>query len=352
MGKTHADAAEDADESMRRLNLLERFSPREEPLTHPAYFVRSFPKKAPRKLQTKRIHVLETSRKRLPEWLRRSLPERSAEATHSALTKNRLNTVCESAICPNRSECYSHRTATFMILGDVCTRSCGFCAIKTGRGLPLENDEPERVADAAAEMGLRYVVVTSVARDDLKDEGADHFRRTIAAIHQRIPEAKVEVLTPDFHGRPELIAKVLEACPDVFNHNLESVKRLQKLIRPQARYERSLEVLRLVKELRPSTLTKSGLMLGLGETREEILEAARDLRSVDCDILTVGQYLPPSKDHLPLHEYISPEVFKTLADELRALGFRDVFAGPYVRSSYHAGETFLNSKSMEDPQHG
>lgn len=296
--------------------------------------------------------MVETARKRLPEWLRRSLPERSAESTHDVLAKNRLNTVCESAICPNRAECYAHRTATFMILGDVCTRSCGFCAIKTGRGLTLEQDEPERVASAAAEMGLRYVVITSVARDDLKDEGAEHFMRTIAAVKKSIPGVKVEVLTPDFHARPELIAKVLEAAPDVFNHNMESVKRLQKQVRPQARYERSLEVLRLVKELRPETFTKSGIMLGLGETREEILEVGRDLRSVDCDILTVGQYLPPSKEHLPLLEYISPEVFKSLADELAAYGFRDVFAGPYVRSSYHAGETFLNAKPLEDLSHG
>jgi len=292
--------------------------------------------------------MVDVARKRLPEWLRRSLPERSAQATHGVLEKNKLNTVCESAICPNRAECYAHRTATFMILGDVCTRSCGFCAIKTGKGLTLEQDEPERVASAAAEMGLRYVVITSVARDDLKDEGAEHFARTIAAVKKSIPGVKVEVLTPDFHARPELIEQVLSAAPDVFNHNMESVKRLQKYVRPQARYDRSLEVLSLVKKIRPETYTKSGIMLGLGESREEILEVGRDLRNVDCDILTVGQYLPPSKDHLPLQEYISPEVFQALAGELMTFGFRDVFAGPYVRSSYHAGETFLNAKPLED----
>ncbi len=296
--------------------------------------------------------MVEVVKKRLPEWLRRSLPERSAESTHVILGKNKLNTVCESALCPNRAECYAHSTATFMILGDVCTRSCGFCAIKTGRGLTVEADEPERVASAAAAMGLRYVVITSVARDDLKDEGAAHFAQTIRAVKEKIPGVKIEVLTPDFHARPELIAQVVDAGPDVFNHNLESVRRLQKLIRPQARYERSLEVLKLAKAARPDVLTKSGLMLGLGETREEILEAARDLRTFGCEILTLGQYLPPTKDHLPLQEYIAPETFNSLAAELKPYGFRDVFAGPYVRSSYHAGETFLNAKPMEEVRHG
>ncbi|HTL47048.1 MAG TPA: lipoyl synthase [Verrucomicrobiae bacterium] len=285
----------------------------------------------------------QISRTRLPEWLRRPLPARSAEKTHDVLAKNRLNTVCESAVCPNRAECYSNRTATFMILGDVCTRSCGFCAIKTGRGLEVESDEPQRVAEAAREMGLHYIVVTSVARDDLKDEGAGHFRRTIEALKAGIPGCKVEVLTPDFHARVELIQEVLAGGPDVFNHNIETVRRLQGQIRPQARYERSLEVLRLAKSLRPDVMAKSGIMLGLGETRTEVLETAADLKRAGCDILTIGQYLPPSKDHLQLVEYIRPEAFESLAAEIRPYGFREVFAGPYVRSSYHAGETFLKS---------
>lgn len=289
--------------------------------------------------------MLQASRKRLPEWFRRSLPQKSAQSTHAILDQYRLNTVCESAICPNRAECYSNRTATFMILGDVCTRSCGFCAIKTGRGLSVESDEPERVALAAKEMGLAYIVVTSVARDDLGDEGAGHFAATIRQIKEKIPTARVEVLTPDFHARPELLAVVANAGPDVFNHNIETIERLQKQVRPQAGYERSLQVLRMVKGFNPSVFTKSGVMLGLGETRSEVLQAARDLREAGCDILTVGQYLPPSKEHLDVVEYITPGAFRSLAEEIRGYGFRDVFAGPYVRSSYHAGETFLNCES-------
>jgi len=279
-------------------------------------------------------------RKRLPAWLRRKLPDTSAIPTHETLALNKLNTVCESALCPNRSECYARKTATFMILGDVCTRSCGFCAIKTGRGLPVESDEPRRVAAAARDLGLKYVVVTSVARDDLKDEGALHFAQTIEAIRHELPDAQIEVLTPDFHARRELIALVVKARPEVFNHNLETVKRLQKDVRPQAAYERTLEVLRVVKELNPAISTKSGIMLGLGETEEEVLQAARDLRSAGCDIFTLGQYLPPSKDHLQMVEYVAPEVFDRLALQIKSLGFREVFAGPYVRSSYHAGEVF------------
>lgn len=282
-------------------------------------------------------------RKRLPEWFRRTLP-RSAAVTHEILSHHRLNTVCESALCPNRTECYSRNTATFMILGDVCTRSCGFCAIKVGKPLEIEEDEPERVAEAAAALGLHYVVITSVARDEMPDEGAEHFARTIEAVKNRIPGAQVEVLTPDFHARRELIQKLVDASPTVYNHNLETVGRLQKEVRPQAAYERSLQVLEIVKSLDPEMTTKSGIMLGLGETREEILQAARDLRNVGCDILTLGQYLAPSAGHhLEVKEYFSPDFFQSLADEIKPLGFREVFAGPYVRSSYHAGETFLHA---------
>jgi lipoic acid synthetase len=283
------------------------------------------------------------TKQRLPEWFRRSLPERTAEKTHNILDHYKLNTVCESAICPNRNECYSNRTATFMILGNTCTRSCGFCAINVGKGENVQADEPYRVAQAAKDMGLEYVVVTSVARDDLADEGARHFAETITEIRKAIPGSRIEILTPDFHARRELIEIVTQARPDVFNHNIETVERLQKPVRVQAQYKRTLEVLRLVKELDPSIYTKSGLMLGLGETTEEVLQTTKDLRSVGVDILTLGQYLPPSKEHLPLERYVSPEEFKELADEIRTYGFKDVFAGPYVRSSYHAGETFLNA---------
>lgn len=232
-----------------------------------------------------------------------------------------------------------------MILGNTCTRSCGFCAIEAGRGEEVEADEPDRVARAAEGLGLRYVVVTSVARDDLEDEGAGHFYRVVSALRERIPDVEVEVLTPDFHGRYELIARVCEAGPAVYNHNLETVERLQRRVRPQARYERSLEVLRTVKQFDPEICTKSGLMLGLGEKEEEIFQAASDLREAGCEILTVGQYLSPSEARLPVAEFIPPEVFNRLADTMRQMGFRQVYAGPYVRSSYHAAEAFHQSEA-------
>lgn len=281
--------------------------------------------------------------RRLPVWFNRSLPEKSSEKTHEILARYRLNTVCESARCPNRSECYANQTATFMILGNQCTRSCGFCAVPTGRGEALEEDEPWRVAQAARELGLQYVVVTSVARDDLADEGAVHFASTVAALRREISGVQVEVLTPDFHARRELIGEVAAAGPQVYNHNLETVRRLQRKVRPQASYERSLAVLSTVKEINSEILTKSGLMLGLGENREEVLEAAGDLRAAGCDILTIGQYLAPGKDYLRVETYRGPQFFDELAGELRTMGFREVYAGPYVRSSYHAGEIFSHA---------
>lgn len=284
-----------------------------------------------------------TEYKRLPSWLRRSISVLPAENTHRILDEQRLNTVCESALCPNRNECYSHGTSTFMILGNTCTRSCGFCAINVGKPETVQSDEPQRVANAAKEMNLRYVVITSVARDDLKDEGATHFAETIAATREAIPGVQIEVLTPDFHAREELIKIVLDAAPTVYNHNLETVERLQKAVRPQAAYERSLEVIKTIRRLNPEMTTKSGLMLGLGETYQEIMSACRDLLSAGCHILTLGQYLAPGKDYLPVQEFVAPETFNALAVELRLMGFREVFAGPYVRSSYHAGETFVNS---------
>jgi len=275
---------------------------------------------------------------RLPPWFRRSIPFGRFHQTSAILNEYRLNTVCESALCPNRSECWSRKTATFMILGSRCTRRCGFCAIETARPEPVDAGEPERLAEAARALGLQYVVVTSVARDDLADEGAEQFYRSVEALKQKILDVEVEVLTPDFHAREELIERVCRAGPAVYNHNLETVRRLQRLVRPQAGYERSLKVIERVKQAFPSIQTKSGLMLGLGETGEEILEAARDLRQAGCEILTLGQYLPPSGNHLALVEYIPIEVFKRLADTMRQMGFAQVYAGPYVRSSYHAEE--------------
>lgn len=249
----------------------------------------------------------------------------------------RLETICESGKCPNRSECWSRRTATFMILGDVCTRPCGFCAVKRGRPEAVELDEPERLAEACARMGLRHVVITSVTRDDLPDGGADHFRRCILAVRERTG-ATIEVLTPDFDGDESAIDIVLSASPQVFNHNLETVARLQRYVRRKSQYAVSLKTLAHAKRSRPDIRTKSGLMLGLGETIEEILETLADLRSIGCDFLTIGQYLQPSSKHLPVARYLPPEEFDELGRLARKLGFVEVASGPFVRSSYHADE--------------
>lgn len=256
----------------------------------------------------------------------------------------RLHTVCESARCPNLGECWSRRTATFMILGDVCTRNCGFCAVKVGRPLAPDPEEPNNVARTAASMGLRHVVVTSVTRDDLPDQGSGHFVQTIRAIRRELPEATVEVLTPDFQGRRDLLEKVVQEKPEIFNHNLETVRRLTRSVRPQGRYERSLEVLRMAKEICPDVTTKSGIMVGLGETFEEILEAMTDLRRSGVDALTVGQYLRPTMRHLPVVEYVPPETFDRLGHIAREMGFRYVASSPFTRSSYHAEE-------MVEPRH-
>lgn len=264
-------------------------------------------------------------------------------ATRRLLDGLKLNTVCVEARCPNLNECWSRGTATFMILGDECTRRCGFCAVGTAKPKPPEDDEPERMAEAAAQLGLRHVVITSVARDDLPDEGAGHFARCIAAVRNRLPLATVEVLVPDFHGKPELIRIVTGARPEVYNHNLETVARLQKKARPAARYERSLNVLRTAKELDPRAMTKSGLMVGLGETTEELQEAMRDLRSANCDLLTIGQYLRPGDHYLPVERYYPPEEFDELAAFARELGFGAVASGPFVRSSYFAETLFAET---------
>ena len=279
-------------------------------------------------------------RRRLPEWLKVQLPTSSAfTATRSLLDGLGLHTVCESAKCPNHWECWSRGTATFMIAGDRCTRACGFCAVSTAKPLALETDEPARVAEATRRMGLRHVVITAVARDDLADGGADHFRRTIEAVRSLNPGIVVEVLTPDFLDRDEAIDTVLTAHPDIFNHNLETVRRLTPSVRHRATYDRSLRVLAKVKDrLGDAVHTKSGMMLGLGETRSEVSEALRDLRASRCDLLTLGQYLQPTLRHLPVVEFIPPAVFDELRLEAESLGFVHVASGPLVRSSYHADE--------------
>lgn len=255
-----------------------------------------------------------------------------------------MNTVCENALCPNCTECYGAQTATFMILGNVCTRNCAFCHVTTGQGQELELREPERVAAAAFELGLEYVVVTSVTRDDLADEGAGQFARTIRALKDRMPYAGIEVLVPDFHAREELIAQVMQAGPDVYNHNMETVRRLHPDIRPQASYETSLEALRTAKKLNAGVMTKSGWMVGLGERDSEMEELARDLRGVSCDIVTVGQYLAPSPNHWKVEAYYEPEQFSRLRERLIGMGFPAAVAGPYVRSSYQAKQSFLLSQ--------
>lgn len=278
---------------------------------------------------------------RLPPWIRVRVPAGgTAAAVYDLLGQKALHTVCQGAQCPNRHECFSRGTATFMILGDVCTRDCLFCAVRTGRPGAPDPGEPGRVAEAAARMGLRHVVVTSVTRDDLPDGGAAVFAATIRAIRERLSGAIVEVLTPDFMGREADIAVVLDARPDVFNHNLETVRRLQPEIRPAADYERSLGALRFAGRYTPRPAVKSGLMVGLGETDEELLEAIADLRAAGCDLLTVGQYLAPSARHAPVRRFVPPEQFAAYARHATELGFRGVASGPLVRSSYQADRLF------------
>jgi lipoic acid synthetase len=280
------------------------------------------------------------SRPRLPGWLRLPLPTSNTFAlTRSLLDELKLHTVCESARCPNHWECWSRGTATFMIAGDRCTRACGFCAVTTARPFTLEADEPERVAEASRRMRLNHVVITAVARDDLADGGADHFRRTIEAVRALNPHTIIEVLTPDFNDRDEAIEAVLSARPHIFNHNLETVRRLTPSVRSRATYDRSLNVLSKARAKGASGLiTKSGLMLGLGETEAELFAALNDLRAVNCDILTLGQYLQPTLKHLPVVEFVTPARFEEYGSRARALGFLHVASGPMVRSSYHADE--------------
>ena len=276
-------------------------------------------------------------RRRLPRWLKRPLPKPGMYYTDSVIQDLRLETVCESAKCPNRTECWSQQTATFMILGNVCTRPCGFCSVPKGKTETVELDEPERVAEAAERLGLKYVVITSVTRDDLPDGGADHFYHCVHAVRNRTG-AEVEVLTPDFLGDRAAISRVIEARPDVFNHNTETVPRLYDRVRRNADYQRTLDLLAQIKDEAPDMPTKSGLMLGLGETTEEVLEVCADLRAVGCDMITLGQDLAPSPQHLPGERFVPPDEFDEIGDLVRSLGFTMVASGPFVRSSYHAGE--------------
>ncbi|HEY7125656.1 MAG TPA: lipoyl synthase [Ktedonobacterales bacterium] len=274
---------------------------------------------------------------RRPEWLKIHMPQGENYSELKTLMRSKgLHTVCEEARCPNIGECWGHRTATFMILGSVCTRSCGFCAVATGRPMALDWEEPRRVAEAVKQMELRHCVVTSVNRDELRDGGAALFAATIRWIRRVNPECSVEVLTPDFKGDEDALRIVMDARPNVFNHNVETVPRLYKRVRPQAVYTRSLQVLKLAKAMNPAAPVKSGFMLGLGEEHDEVMQVLEDLRAHDVDIVTIGQYLRPSFKHLPVERYVKPEEFREFALAGKKLGFRHVESGPLVRSSYHA----------------
>ncbi|HTX18689.1 MAG TPA: lipoyl synthase [Bacteroidota bacterium] len=283
------------------------------------------------------IETISAARPRKPEWLKAKVPGgENYSALKTLIDSRSLHTVCQEARCPNMGECWNSGTATFMILGDTCTRSCGFCAVKTGRPMFLDKDEPRRVSEAVAAMKLRHAVITSVNRDELYDGGAQIFAETIRGIRSRLPQCRIEVLIPDFQGSEAALNIVLDAQPDILNHNTETVPRLYKTVRPQAQYNRSLELLDRAKE--KGFLTKSGLMVGLGETMEEVVDTMSDLREVRCDILTIGQYLQPTKEHLPVERYVHPDEFAELKRTGREMGFRYVESGPLVRSSYHAAE--------------
>ena len=278
-----------------------------------------------------------TVARRHPEWIKVKAPSGEAFFETKRLVKDlRLHTVCEEAHCPNVGECWHHKTATFMLLGDVCTRNCSFCAVAHGRPLEVDPEEPERVAEGVIRLGLRHVVVTSVDRDDLPDGGAEHFARTARAIRARVPECTVEMLVPDFKGDLAAVDTVVDSPVDILNHNTETVPRLYKRVRPGARYDRSLGLLGHAKLRRPSLVTKTGLMLGVGEERDELRAVFADLAAVGCNILTLGQYLRPSSSQLPVERYVPPAEFAALRDEALRFGFRHVESGPLVRSSYHA----------------
>ncbi len=285
------------------------------------------------------VHGRPARRRRLPPWFRVQAPgSRTYLDLKKVVDEHRLHTVCESARCPNIGECWGARTATFMILGDICTRRCGFCAVKTGRPEGLDTDEPYRVARAVRSLGLRHAVITSVNRDELEDGGAAIFAETVRQIHAACPDTSVEVLIPDFQGNEAALDIVLSAEPEILNHNLETVPRLYRLMRPQANYTQSLELLRRVRGRNPALPLKSGIMVGAGETEEEVMETISDIARQGTDILTIGQYLQPSPAHVPVARYYDPAEFSTLRDRALALGFRHVESGPLVRSSYHAAD--------------
>lgn len=284
------------------------------------------------------VQLNPTSGPRLPSWLRKGQTHfESVTNLKADLRRLRLHTVCESARCPNIHECFHRGAATFMILGNVCTRGCGFCSVPKGRGgFVLDREEPEHVGEMAAAMRLRYVVITSVNRDDLEDGGSAHFAETVRAVRRALPEARVEVLTPDFCGDTEAVKRVLDADPHVFNHNMETVPRLYRKVRPQADYRQSLDVLAYAHRTRPDILTKSGFMVGLGETQAEVEQLLRDLRASEVDVATLGQYLQPTRRNLPVARYVTPEEFESYRQYGLSIGFKMVFSGPFVRSSYMA----------------
>ena len=293
-----------------------------------------------------KAHRPDTPVLRKPAWIRVKAPGSPVYSETQAIVRaHKLNTVCEEAGCPNIGECWTHRHATMMIMGDTCTRACAFCNVKTGMPAPLDTEEPENVARAVEKLGLRHVVITSVVRDDLADGGAEHFSRTITAIRNTSPETTIETLTPDFLRKPGAIEALMRTPPDVFNHNLETVPRLYLSVRPGARYYASLRLLERAKELDPTGFTKSGLMVGLGETREEIMQVMDDLRAAGVDFLTIGQYLQPSRKHAALQRFWTPEEFKALESIARAKGFLMVSASPLTRSSYHADADFAEMKA-------
>lgn len=281
-----------------------------------------------------------TEVKRKPKWIRAKAPTSpEAQRVKKLLREHKLHTVCEEAACPNLGECFSHGTATFMIMGDICTRRCPFCDVAHGRPKPLDTNEPENLAKTLALLKLKYVVITSVDRDDLRDGGAGHFVECIRAVREVSPQTRIEILVPDFRGRMDIALEIMDkAPPDVFNHNLENVPRLYKKIRPGANYEWSLTLIQRFKEMYPDIPTKSGLMLGLGETFDEVVSVLKDLRAHNCDMLTLGQYLQPSLSHLAVDRFVTPEEFDQLAETARELGFTNVASGPMVRSSYHADQ--------------
>ncbi len=276
----------------------------------------------------------------MPVWLRRPIGKASEISTVQQIIKQRqIHTICEEGRCPNRGECYAQKTATFLLMGPTCTRSCGFCQVDKGHApMPIDVEEPQKIAEAVQLLNLRYVVLTSVARDDLPDQGAGHFVKTMEKIRQLNPETQIEVLTPDFYGQRDRISTIVQAQPACFNHNIETVRRLTPPVRRGAKYDRSLAVLQIIKEIDPTIPTKSGLMLGHGETVEEITETMADLRQVGCDRITLGQYMRPSLEHLPVRKYWTPEEFDELGTQARIMGFSHVRSAPLVRSSYHAGE--------------